>query len=79
MPTAYWSDFFKIHFYLLKGEELPVCIPCNISVEYIFINCVDLQEYRIFFNSYSLRLLYHECSPNNIVEFLKCTNLFSKM
>ena len=36
------------HFYLLKGEEPPVCIPCYevLSVKHIFTGCVDLQEYK---------------------------------
>ena len=33
----------------------------------------------VFFNTCSLRLLFHEYSPDNIFEFLKSTNLSSKM
>ena len=42
-------------------------------------SCVDLQKYWNCFNSCSLRLLLHEFSPDNTVEFLKSTDLFSKM
>ena len=61
---------FLTHLYLLKGEEPPVCIPCDevMSVEHILASCVDLQEYRHICNSCSLRLLFRECSPDNIVE-----------
>ena len=79
MPIAYWSHILT-HFYLLKGEEPPVCIPGNevLSVEHIyFINCVDLQVYRNCF--FKLLLLFRECSLDKIVEFLKSTNLLSKM
>ena len=40
--------FFKTHFYLLKGEELPVCIPCDqlCSIEHLLTGCVDFTEWR---------------------------------
>ena len=36
---------FKLIFNLLKGEKLPICIPCNklLTVEHISTNCVDLK------------------------------------
>ena len=36
------------HFYLLKGEEPPVCIPCDqlCSIEHLLTGCVDLIELR---------------------------------
>ena len=41
----------KTHLYLLKGEEPPVCTPCNqlCSVEHLLTECVDLMEWRRFF------------------------------
>ena len=73
---------FKTHFYLLKGEEPPVCIPCDqlCSTEHLLTGCVDLIEWRRhFFKTESLNVLFRECSPNSIIQFLKCTNLFNKL
>ena len=39
---------FLTHFYLLKGEEPPVCIPCDrlCSIEHLLTGCVDLMDWR---------------------------------
>ena len=49
----YYADYilvtlFKTHFYLLKGEEPPVCIPCDqlCFVEHLLSGFVDLIELR---------------------------------
>ena len=81
MPTTYWSHFFKTHFHLLKGEEPPVCIPCDqlCSIEHLLAEYVDLIEWRRqFFNTESLSVLL-EYSPDCIIQFFKCTNLFDKL
>ena len=68
--------------YLLKGEEPPVCIPCDrlCSIEHLLTGCVDLMDWRRqFFKTESLSVLFRECSPNSIIQFLKCTNLFNKL
>ena len=81
MPTTYWSHFLT-HFYLLKGEEPPVCIPCDqlCSIEHLLTGCVDLIEWRRqVFKTESLSVLFRECSLNSIIQFLKCTNLFNKL
>ena len=73
---------FLTHFYLLKGEEPPVCIPCDrlCSVEHLLTGCVDLIDWRRqFFKTESLSVLFRDCSPNSIIQFLKCTNLFNKL
>ena len=73
---------FLTHFYLLKGEEPPVCIPCDqlCSIEHLLTGCVDLIEWRRqVFKTESLSELFRECSPDNIIQFLKCTNLFNKL
>ena len=68
---------FLTHFYLLKGEEPPICIPCGqlCSVEHLLTERVDLTEWRRqFFTTEPLKM-FCECSPANIVQFLKQTNL----
>ena len=71
--VTHFNSFFFLFFILLKGEEPPVHISCHelLTVEHIF---TGIQP-----NSGSFRLLFHECSQNNGVQFLRSTNLFSKM
>ena len=71
---------FLTYFYLFKGEEPPVCILCDrlYSIEHLLTGCVDLIEWRRqFFKTESLSVLFRECSPNSIIQFLKCTNLLT--
>ena len=43
-----FGQTFLIHFYLLKGEEPPICISCDqlCSGEHLLTECVDLIERR---------------------------------
>ena len=72
---------FKTHFYLLKGEEPPVCIPCDqlCSIEHLLTGCVDLIEWRGHFVRQNH---WVSCSVSFLrttsFSFLKCTNLFNK-
>ena len=73
---------FKLIFICLQSEEPPVCTPCDrlCSIEHLLTEYVDLLEWRRqFFNAESLSVLFRECSPDNISQFLKETNLFGKM
>ena len=52
---------FSTHFYLLKGEEPLVCIPCHqlCSAEHLLTECVDLIDWRRnSFNTESLKVLF---------------------
>ena len=75
MPTTYWSHFFNSFFIFSKGEEPPVCIPCDqlCSIEHLLTGCVDLIEWRrqFFFRTESLSVLFREYSAGNIIQFLK--------
>ena len=63
----------------------PVCIRCDqlCSSEHPLTGCVDLIDLiewrRQCFNTESLSVLFRECSLDNIMHFLKCTNLFNKL
>ncbi len=49
------------HTYLLKGEPLPMCIPCHepLTVKHILLDCVDFRQSRYrFFNVPSLFELF---------------------
>ena len=70
---------FKLILYLLKGEEPPICIPCDqlCSVEHLLTECVGLVEWRRqFFKTESLKIMFRECSLDNFVRFLKQTNFY---
>ena len=48
------------------------CIPCDrlCSVEDLLTECVDLMEWRRhFITTESLKVLFRECSSDNIVQF----------
>ena len=67
------------HSYLLKGEELPECIPCNttLSVKHLLIECTDLAPYRDqYFHADSLKTLFDTVKLESLFDFLKEVNLF---
>ena len=70
---------FLTHFYLLKGEKPPVCIPCDDGSVYNIVLQIAwiCRSAGFFLNSCSFRLLFREYSPDSIVKFLKCTFLYS--
>ena len=54
---------FITHSFLLKGEELPMCIRCDkrLTVEYILLTCSDFIEIReSHFTAKSLRMLFQD-------------------
>ena len=69
------------HSYLLKGEELPECIPCNttLSVKHLLIECTDLAPYRDkYFHADSLKKLFDTVKLESLFDFLREVNLFKK-
>ena len=40
---------------------------------------LNRMEKAFFFKTESLSVLFRECSPDSIIQFLKCTNLFNKL
>ena len=70
------------HSYLLKGEELPECIPCNttLSVKHILVECTDLAPYRDkYFHAHSLKTLFDTVKLESLFDFLKEVNLFKRI
>ena len=78
MSTAYWSHILN-NFYLLTGEEPPVCIPCDklLTAEHIFTKLcgfAGVQELLLlwfFFQFFFCKIVVPLVS--------KSTNVFSKM
>ena len=70
------------HSYILNREEQPFCIACNqhITVKHILIDCIDfLQDRNKYFQVRDLRQLFQDVPVDNILSFLKDTNLFNKI
>ena len=70
------------HSYILNREEQPFCIACNqhITVKHILTDCIDfLQDRNKYFQVRDLKQLFQDVPVDNILSFLKDTNLFNKI
>ena len=70
------------HSYILNREEQPFCIACNqhITVKHILTDCIDfLQDRNKYLQVRDLRQLFQDVIVDNILSFLKDTNLFNKI
>ena len=70
------------HSYILNREEQPFCIACNqhITVKHILTDCIDfLKDRNKYFQVRDLRQLFQDVPVDNILSFLKDTNLFNKI
>ena len=69
------------HSYLLKGEDMPWCIPCHCpdTVQHILLDCIDLRDTRIKYyrNVNTMQKLFCE-NVFNIINYLKECGLFKK-
>ena len=67
--------------YLLKGEDMPWCIPCHCSdtVKHILLDCIDLRDTRVKYyrNINNLKDLFNG-NVKSICNFLKESALFFK-
>ena len=69
---------FIIHSFLLKDEEPPMCIGCDVpsTIEQILLACSDFIEMReSHFTAQSLRVLLQDISSEKIFDFLKALNI----
>ena len=76
MARLHIGHSFLTRSFLLKGEELPMCIGCDklltIVIEHILLTCSDFIEIReSHFTAKSLRMLFQDISPEKIFNFLK--------
>ena len=65
---------FITHSFLLKGEDWPLCIPCQepFSVKHFLLDCTDFRMIRSrFYRVNSLKELYDTVEPARIFSFLK--------
>jgi len=72
---------YLTHGYLLRGEQIPECVPCNdiVTVKHILIECMDYAHIRQrYFNEPNLNALFANVQPKKIVDFLKEIDLFKQ-
>ena len=68
--------------FLLKGEDLPVCIPCDelFIIRYILLFCSDLVEARKrYFTAMSRKMLFEDITLSFGCDFLREINVFGKL
>ena len=73
---------FITHSVLLKGEDWPLCIPCQepFSVNLSLLDCTDLNIIRSrFFRVNSLKELFDTVEPVKIFSFLKEIGIYNKI
>ena len=73
---------FITHSFLLKGEDWPLCIPCQepFSVKHFLLDCTDFRITRSrFYSVSSLKELFDTVEPVRIFSFLKETGLYNKI
>ncbi len=70
---------YLTHGYLLRGERIPECIPCNniVTVKHILLECIDYAHIRQrYFNEPNLGALFANVQKFQIVDFLKEIDLY---
>ena len=70
------------HSHLLKGEDAPVCPSCKVQLttKHILLNCNNLKHIRTkYYQARNLRDIFKNTNPENIFNFLKESNFFSKI
>ena len=70
------------HSHLLKGEDAPVCPSCKVQLttKHILLNCNNLKHIRTkYYQARNLRDIFKNTNPENIFNFLKKSNFFSKI
>ena len=73
---------FTTHSFLLKGEDAPVCVPCQepYTVSHILTSCVDLEQIRLrHYRENKLETVLNSVDPDNLFSFLKETRLYQKI
>ena len=73
---------FITHSFMLKGEDWPLCIPCQepFSVKHFLLDCTDFRIIRSrFYRVSSLKELFDTVEPVRIFSFLKEIGLYDKI
>ena len=73
---------FITHLFLLKGEDWPLCIPCQepFSVKHFLLDCTDFRIIRSrFYRVNGMNELFDTVEPARIFSFLKEIGLYNKI
>ena len=76
---------YATHSYLLKGEEQPMCIPCDapFTIKHVLLYCVDFENVENARNRYyrvsTLKELFESVEISNIFLYLKAIGLYTKL
>ena len=74
ITRAHIGHTYFTHSYLLKGEDMPWCIPCHCrdTVKHILLDCIDLRDTRIKYyrNINNFKDLFND-NVKSICNFLK--------
>lgn len=70
------------HAFLLKRENPPECIPCQLplTVEHILLHCIDFNFVRQkYYSATTLIELFNTVQPETIIHFIKEIGLYGKL
>ena len=70
------------HSYLLKGEEQPMCIPCDapLTIKHVLLYCVDFENARNrYYRVSTFKELFESVEISNIFLYLKAIGLYTKL
>ena len=73
---------YATHSYLLKGEEQPMCIPCDtpFTIKHVLLYCVDFENARNrYYRVSTLKDLFESVEISNIFLYLKEIGLYTKL
>ena len=73
---------YATHSYLLKGEEQPMCIPCDtpFTIKHILLYCVDFENIpNIYYRVSTLKEVFESVEISNIFLHLKAIGLYTKL
>ena len=73
---------YATHSYLLKGEEQPMCIPCDtpFTIKHVLLYCVDFENARNrYYRVSTLKELFESVEISNIFLYLKEIGLYTKL
>ena len=72
---------YLTHAYLLRGEAMPRCVPCDcaLTVKHILVYCVDYDHIRQrYYDVLDIKTLFQSVSSSLILNFLREANLFKQ-
>ena len=73
---------YATHSYLLKGEEQPMCIPCDapFTIKHALLYCVDFENKRNrYYRVSTLKELFESVEISNSFLYLKAIGLYTKL